>query len=71
MRFQGWQPQVLILLLVPPQQECEKEVESHEEEVRLFGDIYDRIVDEDGVCWLLGLKSFFYMLYTVSWQCAI
>ncbi|TNM99309.1 hypothetical protein fugu_012342 [Takifugu bimaculatus] len=30
-------------------QECEKEVESYEEEVRLFGDIYDRIVDEDGV----------------------
>lgn len=63
MRFQGWQLQVLILLLVPPQQVCEKEVESHEEEVRLFGEIYDRIVDEDGVCWLLGL-IFLYALHS-------
>lgn len=59
MRFQGWQSQVLILLLVPPQQECEKEVESHEEEVRLFGDIYDRIVDEDGVCCSLRTQIIF------------
>lgn len=64
MRFQGRQSQFLILLLILPQQECAKEVETHEEEVRVFGDIYDRIVDEDGVCWLLGLNHFLYMRYS-------
>lgn len=46
-------PSLLFLL----QQECETEMEKHEEEVRLFQDTYDRIVDEDGVCWLLGHKT--------------
>lgn len=34
----------------PRQHECEKEMEKHQEEVRLFEETYDRIVDEDGVC---------------------
>lgn len=36
--------------LFPRQHECEKEMEKHQEEVRLFQETYDRIVDEDGVC---------------------
>lgn len=39
------------------QHECEKEMEKYEEEVRLFQDTYNMIVDEDGVCWLLGHET--------------
>lgn len=51
-------------MLVLLQHECEKKMEEHEEEVRLFQDIYDRMVDEDGVCWLLGHKTLVHTFYS-------
>lgn len=58
--------------LILPQHECEEEVEKHEEKVGLFRETYDKIVDEDGVCWLLAfLKHLLNIYYTVNWQYAI
>lgn len=41
---------LFFISVFPRQHECEKEMETHQEEVRLFQETYDRIVDEDGVC---------------------
>lgn len=56
-RIDGHSFSLSIFVLVLLQQECGKELEEHEEEVRLFQDTYDRIVDQDGVCWFLGRKT--------------